>query len=75
MSVFVEPVMAKPKGRPKTSERNDKAVKIDRRIAGWAEIVAKAQGISLAEYLSNILKVPVSKDFGRYMEQMKEGDV
>lgn len=68
----VEP-MAKAKGRPKTSGRNDRTAKIDAKILGWAEVVAKAQGITLAEYLSETLRAPVAKDFGRYMEQMKKG--
>ena len=65
--------MAKAKGRPK-SARNDRTAKIDAQILGWAETIARAKGITLAEYLSETLRVPVAKDFGRYMEQMKKGE-
>lgn len=73
MTTSAETGMAKAKGRPKKSERDDKTVKIDRKIAGWAEAVAKAKGVSAAEYLSETLRAHVAKDFGRYMEKMKEG--
>ena len=66
--------MARPKGRPKTSERNDRTARVDATILGWADMVAKAKGISLAEYLSETLRVPVSRDFARVMEQMKRAD-
>ncbi len=65
--------MPKPKGRPKRSERNDRTARVDATILGWAEMVAKAKGITVAEYLSETLRAPVAKDFGRLMEQMKEG--
>lgn len=75
MATAAESVMAKPKGRPKTSSRNDRTARIDSTVLGWAETVAKAKGISVAEYLTETLRTPVAKDFGRYMEQMKEGKV
>ena len=64
--------MAKAKGRPK-SERNDRTAKIDATVLGWAEVVARAKGITLAEYLSETLREPVAKDFGAWMEKMKKG--
>lgn len=67
------PVMAKARGRPKRSVRNDRTARIDATILGWAEMVARARGISVAEYLSETLRAPVAKDFVRVMEQMKEG--
>lgn len=63
--------MSRPRGRPKTSDRNDRTARIDATVLGWAEMVAKAKGISVAEYLSETLRGPVAKDFGRIMEQMK----
>jgi hypothetical protein len=72
MSLIAERLpMARPKGRPKTSGRNDRTARIDATILGWAEMVARAKGVSLAEYLSETLKSPVAKDFARVMEQMK----
>jgi hypothetical protein len=62
------------KGRPRRSERRDRTAKIDATILGWAEMVAKARGITVAEYLSETLRTPVAKDFAAVMEQMKKGD-
>lgn len=66
--------MAKARGRPKRSSRNDRTARIDAVILGWAEMVAKAKGITVAEYLSETLRGPVAKDFAKVMEQMKQGD-
>lgn len=54
--------------------RNDRTAKIDATVLGWAETVAKAKGLTVAEYLSETLRVPVAKDFGVYMEKMKKGE-
>lgn len=61
-------------GRPRTSDRDDKAVKLDRKIVGWAELVARARGVSTAQYLSDLLRAPVARDYGTVMERMKDGD-
>ena len=63
--------MAKAKGRPKKSERIDRTARVDATILGWAEMVARARGITVAEYLSETLRGPVAKDFAKVMEQMK----
>jgi hypothetical protein len=49
-------------GRP-TSDRNDVAVKMDRRIVAKARYVAEQREITLAEYLSEIVRPVVDKDF------------
>lgn len=61
-------------GRPKTSERNDRVARVDSTILGWAEMVAKGRGISVAEYLSETLREPVSRDFGDLMRKMAPPD-
>jgi hypothetical protein len=66
--------MARPRGRPKTSTRTDRTARVDSTILGWAEMVATARGITLAEYLSETLREPVAKDFAVVMEQMKRGN-
>jgi hypothetical protein len=73
MVAITERTMARPRGRPKRSERNDRTARVDAQVLGWAEMVAKARGITVAEYLSETLRAPVAKDFGRLMEQMKQG--
>jgi hypothetical protein len=47
--------------------RNDTAAKIDSGIVADAKIVAAFRGISLAEYLSEILRPSVSKDLENEM--------
>lgn len=61
--------MAKPKGRPKRSERRDRAAKIDSTILGWAEWIARAEGISVAELLSETLRAPLWRKFVAIMEE------
>jgi hypothetical protein len=59
----LDPPMARKKmGRP-TSDRNDVAVKMDRRIVAKARYVAEQREITLAEYLSEIVRPVVDKDF------------
>jgi hypothetical protein len=72
MAAIAERKMGRPKGSGK-SGRKDRAVKVDAVIVGWAEMVAKARGTTLAEYLSETLRKPVAKDFADVMEKMKGG--
>jgi len=68
------PTMAKRKaGRPKTSDRDDVAVKIDRALVGMAKMVATAKGVTLAEYISAAARGAIEKDFAREMERLKGG--
>lgn len=65
-------------GRPRT-ERDDMAVKVDRAIVTRAHYVAKARGISLAEYLSDLLLPLVERDFAKESKRLapppeKEGE-
>jgi hypothetical protein len=69
VTTTAETEMPKPKGRPKKSERNDRTVKVDQRIVGKAELIAKHQGVSLAELLSTLLEAPVDK---AYLQMLRE---
>lgn len=71
-AILERKTMGRPRGTGK-STRNDRAAKVDATILGWAEMVAKARGISVAEYLSETLRKPVAKDFAEVMERMKGG--
>lgn len=64
--------MGRPKGRPK-SDRQDRTAKIDTVVLSRAEMIARAQGITLAEYLSEALRPVVAKDFAKVMKAMEEG--
>lgn len=63
--------MARKRGRPKGIQRRDAVVKLDALIVGKAQMVAKAKGTSVAEYLSEIIRVPVDRDFLGIMKQME----
>jgi hypothetical protein len=63
--------MARKRGRPKGNKRRDAVVKLDIIIVGKAQMVAKAKGMSLAEYLSEIIRSPVDRDFLNIMKQME----
>lgn len=66
--------MAKRKaGRPKTSERDDVVVKVDRALVGMAKMIATARGMSLAGYLSEAARPVVEKDFAREMKRLEGG--
>ena len=62
--------MAKRRGRPKT-ERNDVSVKLDRGVVSRAKIVAAARGLTLAEYLSELTRGPVDRDFVKEMQRVQ----
>jgi hypothetical protein len=63
--------MARKRGRPKASNRHDAVVKLDLIIVGKAQMVAKARGKSLAEYLSEIIRGPVDRDFLKIMKSLE----
>jgi hypothetical protein len=63
--------MARKRGRPKGIKRRDAVVKLDVILVGKAQMVAKARGTSVAEYLSEIIRGPVDRDFLSIMKQME----
>ena len=56
-------VAAKKIGRPITSNRDDVPVRIDREVKAKAEYVASKRRITIAEYITEIVKPAVAKDF------------
>jgi hypothetical protein len=69
-AVTEQRIVANPRGRPKT-DRDDVTVKIDRAVISQAKLIAAAKGISLAEYLSDILRGPVSREFLKEMKRLQ----
>jgi hypothetical protein len=63
--------MARVKG--KRSERDDVAVKIDRKIVGKARLIATHRGISVAELLSEMLTAPVDKAYAQMLRDLEKG--
>lgn len=47
-------------------------VRIDAGLAKKAKIAAEHQGLDLSEYLSELLKAPVEKDWGRARKAILE---
>lgn len=62
--------MAKKAGRPKTSERDDVSVKVDRVIVGKAKLIAAHRGVTLAELLSESLRSPIDKAYGQMLREL-----
>ena len=61
-----------PMPRTRKPARDDKAVKISRDLAVKAKVIAETRGVSVAEYLSDLLRPPVERDFPRAMKQLSE---
>lgn len=65
------PMTEKRRGRPKTSERKDATARLDAAVLAKAQMVAKARGVSIAEYLTDIVKGPVDRDFLKEMKKLE----
>ena len=63
--------MAKKTGRPR-GDRDDVTVKIDRKLATMAKVVAGKRGISSAEMLSEMLKAPLTKAYAQLVRELGE---
>jgi hypothetical protein len=63
--------MAKRMGRPKTSERVDGTVRLDRTLIGRAKLVANYQGVSVAELLSELVRGPLDKVYGQMLRGLE----
>ncbi len=59
-------------GRPKTSTRDDVVARIDRGVIAKARYVAETRKVPLAEYLSEILRPVVMRDFEKTTKQAIE---
>lgn len=53
--------------RPK---RDDVAVKIDAKVYRKAKVVAAARGITIAEYVTDVCRPTVERDYQRMVRQM-----
>jgi hypothetical protein len=71
---FAGPTMAKPKskGRPKTSDRNDKTARVDSIILGKAKLIATHRGMTVAELLSELLAVPIDRAYAQMLRELDE---
>jgi len=63
--------MAKRMGRPKSSVRQDVSIKFDRTLAGKARMIALGKGISMAEYLSEMSRPMIDRDYAKLMRELE----
>jgi hypothetical protein len=74
LSALMEPrPMAKAKGRPKVSDRDDGTVRLDRTLIGRAKMVANYRGVPVAQVLSEIVKGPLDKAYAQMLREMEGG--
>ena len=59
------------KGRPKSSDRDDVTVRLDRGIAYKLKMVAAAREISLAELLSELVRAEADRVFLEVMTEVQ----
>ena len=65
--------VSKPRGGRPKSDRNDTSVKVDSALVIKAKLVAEAQGITLAEYISELIRNPVDRDFAKAARKLGLG--
>jgi hypothetical protein len=64
--------MAKKKmGRPKSSDRDDVSIKFDRALARKARMIAEGRGTSMAEYLSELARPTINRDYAKLMRELE----
>jgi hypothetical protein len=63
--------MGRPKG--KRTERDDVAVKVDRKIVGKAKMISAHEGIPVAQILSEILRDPIDKRYAKMLRELEGG--
>ena len=63
--------MAKRKGRPPT-ERDDIAVRIERKLASMAKAICTARGIPVAEYLSDLTRAAINRDYAKTLRDAEQ---
>ena len=71
MSMVLEQRRMAPKRAGK--KRDDVAVKVDRTLADKAKLIASRRGITMAEYLTDLIRGPIERDFVKTIKDMTEG--
>jgi hypothetical protein len=62
-----------PKKKADKPKRDDKAVKIDRLLADKATFIANRKGVTTAEFISELIRSSVEKEFAKMARETKEG--
>jgi hypothetical protein len=63
--------MAKARGRPKRSERDDVTVKLDRALVAKAKLIAAHRGSNVAELLSELLRAPIDRAYAQMVRELE----
>lgn len=71
MNLVPEKAMAN-RGRPKTSERDDVTVRLDRGLISKAKVLAADESLSLAEYLSDMLRPSIDRAYAKLVKKIDE---
>ena len=58
-------------GKKKDEKRDDKAVKIERHLATKAKVIAESKGVVMAEYLSDLLRPLISRDWPKALKGLE----
>ena len=71
VGVLEREVPPKKMGRP-GKNRNDVSVRLDAKVASRARYVARANGESIAEYLTRLIEPLVNRDFAKVGKTLEE---
>jgi hypothetical protein len=73
--MMLERSMAKKRGRPASGKpwNEGKPARLDAAVVTMARAVAGSRGITMAEYLSDILRGPVGKDYAAMLRELEKG--
>jgi hypothetical protein len=64
--------MGRPKGRPKSSDRDDVSVKLARDLVEKATMIKTHNKLaSVAEYLSELLREPIARDWLKMVRELE----
>jgi hypothetical protein len=61
-------------GRPRSSERRDVSIKFDKTLAGKARLIAQGRGMPMAEYLSELSRPSIDRDYAKLMRELERTD-
>jgi hypothetical protein len=64
--------MGRKRGNPGKPAGEGRLVRLDPSIVGMAKLIATAKGITLADYLADLLRAPVSRDYAKEMRQLED---
>jgi hypothetical protein len=64
--------VAKSKGRPKSSERDDVTVRLDRLVARRIKAVADYRGVTTAELLTELVRKPADSAFAAMVAEINK---